>query len=141
MIYKYKTGIICGAFDLIHPGYISMFRDAKDHCEELVVYLQDNPAHERPEKLSPIMGIWERAMILKSIRYIDRVETYSDEAMLERLLEKEDFQVRILGDDYKNKEITGMKEGVSVVFINRDHGWSNTRLVELIVKRGLPNGV
>ena len=27
-----KKGIVAGAFDLIHPGYIRMFKDAKEHC-------------------------------------------------------------------------------------------------------------
>ena len=27
-----KKGIIAGAFDVIHPGYIRMFKDAKEHC-------------------------------------------------------------------------------------------------------------
>lgn len=138
---KYKTGVICGAFDLIHPGYIRMFIEAKNHCEELVVYLQDNPSHERPEKLWPVMDIYQRKSILEAIRYVNRVETYSDEAMLARLLEQEDFQVRILGIDYVGKKITGDKKGVDKVYLSRDHGWSNTKLVELIVKRGLPNAV
>ena len=32
-------GIIGGAFDLIHPGYIRMFKDAKQYCTKLTVAL------------------------------------------------------------------------------------------------------
>ena len=46
-----KVGIICGSFDLIHAGYIRMFRDAKENaCEKLIVALQSDPTIDRPDK-------------------------------------------------------------------------------------------
>ena len=40
-----RKGIIAGAFDVIHPGYIRMFKDAKTHCNHLTVALHEDPFH------------------------------------------------------------------------------------------------
>ena len=39
-----KKGIIAGAFDVIHPGYIKMFKDAKKHCNHLTIALHLDPS-------------------------------------------------------------------------------------------------
>ena len=49
----YKKGIIAGNFDVIHPGYIAMFKECKSYCEEFIIFLHTDPSIERPEKLSP----------------------------------------------------------------------------------------
>ena len=49
-----KKGIIAGAFDVIHPGYIRMFKDAKKHCNHLTVALHEDPSMARPNKLPPV---------------------------------------------------------------------------------------
>ena len=41
-----KKGIIAGAFDVIHPGYVRMFKDAKRHCNHLTVALHLDPSIE-----------------------------------------------------------------------------------------------
>lgn len=43
-------GIIAGCFDIIHPGYILMFEDAKNVCDYLIIALQSDPTIDRPEK-------------------------------------------------------------------------------------------
>ena len=49
-----KTGIIAGNFDIIHPGYVAMFKECKDNCDKFVVLLHTDPSIERPKKLKPI---------------------------------------------------------------------------------------
>ena len=58
-----KKGIIAGAFDVIHPGYVRMFRDAKRHCNHLTVALHLDPSIERDIKLKPIHTKEERKEI------------------------------------------------------------------------------
>ena len=43
-----KTGIIAGNFDIIHPGYVAMFKECKDNCDKFVVLLHSDPSIERP---------------------------------------------------------------------------------------------
>ena len=74
------TGFIASSFDIYHPGYALMLKECKDNCNYLVVALHDNPKTANQDKNSPIMSLHERFLVLKSIRYIDKVilqETYS----------------------------------------------------------------
>ena len=62
------VGIVAGNFDIIHPGYIEMFKDAKySACDYLVVALQSDPTIDRPDKMKPVQSLEDREMILKSI--------------------------------------------------------------------------
>ena len=71
-----KKGIIAGAFDVIHPGYIRMFKDAKQHCNHLTVALHEDPSMARPHKLKPVQSVDERREILLALRDVDSVVVY-----------------------------------------------------------------
>jgi glycerol-3-phosphate cytidylyltransferase len=127
------TGFIAGAFDVIHPGYVYMFREAKEYCDYLVVGLHKDP--ETNGKLKPILSVEERSEILKSIVYIDEIYVYSGEDDLYKLIEEVDPDVRFLGDDYKGKKFTGEKLNIQTVFLDRSHGWSTTKFKTLIYEQ------
>jgi len=137
---KYKKGIIAGAFDLIHPGYIKMFQDAKQICEHLIIALQSDPTIDIPEKHKPVQTLEERKIILNSIRYIDEILIYDTEQSLYNLLNSTELDVRILGSDYKNKSYTGIDLNIPVYFHKRDHAWSTSCLKEKI-KNSLNGGL
>jgi glycerol-3-phosphate cytidylyltransferase len=121
-----KTGIIAGNFDIIHPGYVAMFKECKDNCDKFVVLLHSDPSIERPEKLKPILSTEERVEMLKCFRQIDDVHTYNTEAELYELIKEVNPNVRFLGEDYKDKDYTGKDLNIPVHWIGRDHGWSTT---------------
>ena len=127
-----KTGFIAGSFDVIHPGYILMFQDAKNVCEHLIVALQTDPTVDRPEKNKPVQTFAERKMILESISYVDEVLEYTTEKELYDLLRKTKIDVRILGSDYEGEKYNGYDLGMPVHFHKRDHHWSSTRLKKMI---------
>ena len=125
-------GVIAGNFDIIHPGYIQMFKGAKDICTELIIFLHTDPSIERPEKHKPILSIEERTETLKAIKYIDKVFTYTYESELYDLLKENSPHVRILGSDYINKSFTGDDLKNTVYFMSRESGWSTTKFKNLI---------
>ncbi len=127
-----KIGIIAGSFDVIHPGYIAMFKQAKEYCDYLIVALQTDPTVERPEKCKPILTFEEREEILLSIKYINEVLRYTTEKDLEEILKNNKIDVRILGDDYKNKYATGQELTKQIKYLDRSHGWSTTKYKKLI---------
>jgi glycerol-3-phosphate cytidylyltransferase len=129
-----KIGIIAGSFDVIHPGYIVMFKQAKEYCDYLIVALQTDPTVERPEKCKPILTFEEREEILLSIKYINEVLRYTTEKDLEEILKNNKIDVRILGDDYKNKYATGQEFTKQIKYLDRSHGWSTTKYKKLICK-------
>jgi glycerol-3-phosphate cytidylyltransferase len=130
------VGLIAGSFDLIHPGYIHLFRDAKKVCDYLIIALQDDPSIDRPKtKVKPIFTREERLETLMSIRYVDEVRYYETEDDLVTLLLEIKPDIRILGSDYIGKKITG--KGFSKLYYHhRDTDWSTTKLRKLICERG-----
>jgi glycerol-3-phosphate cytidylyltransferase len=127
-------GVIAGNFDVIHPGYIKMFKECKSNCDEFIVLLHSDPSIERPNKLQPILSVEERDEILMSIKYIDNIFVYTYESELLELLKLIKPDIRFLGDDYKGKPYTGYDLKIPVHYLDRTHGWSTTKFKKLIAK-------
>ena len=125
-------GVIAGNFDVMHPGYIAMFKEAKQYCDCLIVLLHTDPSIERPNKLKPILSLEDRKEMLLSNRYIDDVFSYTYEGTLLDLLKIGEFDIRFLGDDYIDKPYTGDVLKIPVHYLDRSHGWSTTKFKNLI---------
>jgi glycerol-3-phosphate cytidylyltransferase len=132
MMSMYKIGVIAGNFDVIHPGYIKMFKECKSYCENFIILLHTDPSIERPEKLKPILSKEERTEVLTSIKWIDSIAYYTYEKELVELLKGLEPDIRFLGDDYRGKTYTGFELDIPVHYLNRDHGWSTTKFKKLI---------
>ena len=130
-------GIIAGAFDVIHPGYIRMFADAKQHCNHLTVALHEDPSMARPHKLKPVQTVEERKEILKAIKYVDDVVVYqAEDTFLSYLY---DYDIRFLGTDYKDGTYSGKELDIDIVWLDREgHNYSSTKLKTDIFKSILP---
>jgi glycerol-3-phosphate cytidylyltransferase len=127
-------GVIAGNFDVIHPGYIKTFRECKEKCDHFTILLHSDPSLERPNKLKPVLTVEERLEVLSSIKYIDDIKVYTYEEELIKLLEKNKFNVRFLGDDYIGKSFTGNELNIDIHYLSRDHGWSTTKFKKLITE-------
>ena len=137
-----KIGIVAGNFDVIHPGYVKLFEDAKENaCNVLVIALQGDPTIERHYKCKPVQSVEEREYILRSIKYVDDVMHYNTEQELLNLLETTEWDVRIIGSDYKNLDYTGKcleaKLKKEVYFHSRSHEYSLTDLKKKISEQML----
>ena len=118
-------GIIAGAFDVIHPGYIRMFQDAKKYCNHLTVALHEDPSFARPHKLTPVQTVDERKEILRAIKYVDDVVVYQAEDTFLSYLQ--DYDIRFLGTDYKDGSYTGKDIDIKIVWLDREHNYSSTK--------------
>ena len=127
-------GVIAGNFDIIHPGYIKMFREMGLYCNVLIVLLHTDPSIERPHKLKPILSVEERKEMLMQIRPIRDVIRYTYEEQLHDLLKMGEFDIRFLGDDYKDKPFTGDNLNIPIHYLDRGHGWSTTKFKKLIAQ-------
>ena len=127
-----KIGFTCSSFDLLHAGHVQMLREAKEHCDYLIVGLQIDPSLDRPEKNPPIQTIVERYSQLKAVRYVDEIIPYKTEQDLEDILELYTIDVRVLGEEYRDKDFTGKdicrKRDIDLHFNRRDHRFSSTLL-------------
>ena len=130
-----KTGIITGNFDVIHPGYMQMFKEAKQNCDHVIVLLHKDPSMERSSKLKPVLSLADRVEMLSSIRYIDEIIPYSFEKDLENLIKKINPSIRFLGDDYRDRvDYTGYNVDQKVYYFDRSHGWSTTKYKKMIAE-------
>lgn len=120
-------GIVAGAFDVIHLGYVLMFEEACKFCDHLTVALHIDPSIENG-KSKPINTVDERKNILLSIKYINNVVVYETEDQLYDILNSGSYDIRFLGDDYKDKKYTGDDLPIPIIWISRDHGYSTTNL-------------
>jgi cytidyltransferase-like protein len=133
MIEKTKVGFTAGNFDLLHPGYIITFEEAKKHCDYFMIFLQEDPSATRYTKYKPVIPLYDRYKALMAIRYVDAVYTYQTEEELYDLIKFWKPDVRILGEDYiKTKSFTGDDLPPKIIYTSRSHEWSTTKLKDLI---------
>lgn len=127
-----EIGIICGNFDVLHPGYLKMFQEIEDNCEKLFILLHDDPTIERPEKKKPVLSVEERSEILENFFAYPTILSYNTEEELLVLIKSINPDVRFLGDDYVDKDYTGKEIGTLIHWISRSHGWSTTKFKQAI---------
>ena len=131
-----KTGFTCSCFDLFHAGHIMMLKEAKSKCEYLIVGLQTDPTIDRPEKNKPIQSVFERFVQLDSCKYVDEVIVYATEKDLLDILHSYPIDVRIVGDEYKDKDFTGKNlEHIEMYYNSRKHSFSTTELRQRVIER------
>lgn len=127
-----KVGFTCSTFDLLHAGHVQMLREAKEQCDYLLVGLQMDPSIDRAEKNAPVQSIVERYTQLKGVRYVDEIIPYVTEADLEDILGMYHIDVRILGEEYRDKTFTGraicLKRGIELYYNKREHRFSTSDL-------------
>ena len=127
-----KVGFTCSTFDLLHAGHVAMLREAKSVCDHLIVGLQVDPSTDRETKNSPVQSIVERQAQLCAIKYVDEVNIYCTEIELCDIITMYPIDIRILGEEYRDKDFTGKDEckrrGIQLHFNKRDHKFSTSDL-------------
>lgn len=135
-----KVGFTASAFDLLHTGHIVMLKEAKTHCDHLLVALQVDPTIDRPEKNQPVQSVFERFEQLKACKYVDEILVYSTEKELMDILLSYHIDVRFIGEEYKDKSFTGSELDIPIVFNRRKHSFSSTDLRQRIFKKEQEKG-
>ncbi len=131
-----KIGITFSAFDLLHAGHVKMLEDAKTVCDYLIVGLQTDPTLDRPEKNQPTQTVVERYIQLKGCKFVDEIIPYATEQDLEDILRSFKIDVRIIGEEYRDKNFTGRKyceeSGIELYYNKRDHRFSSSGLRKVV---------
>jgi glycerol-3-phosphate cytidylyltransferase len=138
-----KVGITFSAFDLLHAGHIKMLEEAKSKCTYLIVGLQTDPTIDRPNKNKPTQSVVERYIQLKGCKFVDEIVPYATEQDLEDILQSFQIDIRIVGDEYIEKDFTGRKyceeKGIAFFFNTRDHRFSSSSLRKEVCQKELQN--
>ncbi len=133
-----KVGFTCSCFDLFHAGHIMMLKEAKSVCDYLIVGLQTDPTTDRPEKNKPVQSVVERFIQLEACKYVDEVVVYATEKDLLDILYSYPINVRIVGEEYRDKDFTGKDlEHIEMYYNARKHSFSTTELRGRVIERYL----
>ena len=120
---KYQHGVVVGAFDVIHPGYIQMLKEAKELCHRVTVLIHDKP--------NQVFAVPDRVCILMALKYVDGVVSYKDEDDLSNLFAELKPDVRIVGNDHEGKT-TRPNLPFATHYHVRDHDWSSTKYKRMV---------
>lgn len=128
-----KIGFTCSCFDLFHAGHVMMLKEAKEQCDYLIVGLQSDPTIDRPEKNKPVQTLFERYVQLEACKYVDEIVPYATEKELRDILTSYPIDVRIIGEEYRDKQFTGYDLPMEVYFNSRQHSFSTTELRQRVL--------
>jgi glycerol-3-phosphate cytidylyltransferase len=129
-----RVGFTCSTFDLFHAGHVMMLKEAKTQCDYLIVGMQMDPTIDRPGvKNKPVQTVLERFIQLQACRYVDEIIPYATEKELMDILTSYPIDVRIVGEEYRDKQFTGFNLPISVYFNSRQHSFSTTELRQRVL--------
>lgn len=134
-----KRGVTVSTFDMCHAGHFMMLKEAKTVCDHLIVGLQvdasgDPASYRGKKKPSPILTLEERLEILSGCKYVDEIFIYTNEADLYKKLKALKYDIRIIGQDWKDKKFTGWDIDPEVYFNSRNHNYSTTELRDRVYR-------
>lgn len=102
-----RVGFTNGCFDLLHPGHVSLLRQARAACDRLVVGLNSDESVRRLKGDSrPVQTGAARAAVLASLADVDAVVMFAEDtpqALIEAL--RPDLLVK--GADYTEETVVG----------------------------------
>lgn len=129
-----SIGFTNGCFDLLHPGHISLLKQAKAQCDKLVIGLNSDASVSRLKGPSrPVQNELARATVLSSLESVDLVVIF-DEDTPYQLLESLLPDVLVKGADYTREQVVGgdliEQNGGRVFLAQLEDGFSTTRTVQ-----------
>lgn len=132
-------GYTQGTFDMFHIGHLNLIRNAKRHCDYLIVGVNKDELVEAYKNKRPIIPLEERVEIVRAIRYVDEVIA-TDTLDKTKIWEKVHFDEIYIGDDWKGNERwekTGKEMeqlGAKLVFLPYTKDTSSTMLREKLTQ-------
>lgn len=135
---KFKRVLTVGVYDLIHKGHVELFRRAKGLGDYLIVAAQDSDYILKYKPIAKVLNTTEdRKYMIKSIRYVDEVITYSD---VDKIVQEVDYDVFVTGPDQCHKGFQKAiqwceEHGKEHIVLGRTEGISSSELKAKIAKK------
>lgn len=133
-----KVGFTNGCFDLLHPGHLSVLRQARAGCDFLIVAINSDASVKRlkgPQR--PLQNQAARADILSALDVVDMVVVFDEDTPI-ALLKEIKPDVLVKGGQYKLEEVVGydivMSYGGQILRADMEEGYSTTNMIARIVK-------
>ncbi|PRX48599.1 rfaE bifunctional protein kinase chain/domain/rfaE bifunctional protein nucleotidyltransferase chain/domain [Prauserella shujinwangii] len=122
-----------GCFDVLHPGHVSLLRQARALGDALIVCLNsDESVRGLKGPARPLVPERDRARLLAELESVDAVAVF-DESSPAALLERLRPDVWVKGGDYAGEDLPEAevvrRHGGEVVLVPLVEGYSTTRLL------------
>ena len=132
-----RIGFTNGCFDILHPGHVSLLRQARATCDRLVVGLNSDASVRLLKGPSrPVQDEAARAAVLSAFADVDALVVF-DEETPERLIEAVRPDVLVKGADYTVETVVGAnfvrKHGGEVVLARLEEGHSTTKTIARMI--------
>jgi D-beta-D-heptose 7-phosphate kinase/D-beta-D-heptose 1-phosphate adenosyltransferase len=136
-----RVGFTNGCFDLVHPGHVSLLRQARAACDRLVVAINSDASVRRLKgPARPVQTELARAAVLAGFDLVDLVVIFAD-ATPTSLIELLRPDILVKGADYSIEEVVGgdfvQSYGGRVLLAELSQGFSTS---DMIRKIGSPAG-
>lgn len=130
---KYNTAITYGTFDLFHIGHLNLLKQIKNLANHVIVGIcSDEFCLNKTAKKTPIYATKERAAIISSIKYVDRVIIEdTPEQKLSDII-KYNVDLFVIGNDWQGK-FDHLKAHCTVLYLDRTPNIS-TSIIKKLVK-------
>lgn len=121
-----------GCFDLLHPGHLKSFADAKRHGDILVVAINADSSVKRLKgPTRPVIDEKGRAAMVAALEIVDYVTIFSEDTPYE-LIKLLRPNILAKGGDWKLNAIIGREFVDRVVRIKLKPGFSTTSIIAKI---------
>jgi D-beta-D-heptose 7-phosphate kinase / D-beta-D-heptose 1-phosphate adenosyltransferase len=132
------VGFTNGVFDLLHPGHISLLRQARANCDKLIVGMNSDASVKRLKgEGRPVQNVHARAHVLASLADVDAVVTFAEDTPLQ-LIHHTRPSVLVKGADYKLEDVVGgdlvQQWGGKIVLAKLAAGHSTSQTIERLQK-------
>lgn len=126
-----------GCFDLLHPGHVHLFREAKKLGDVLIVAVNDDSSVKKIKgRGRPVFPLEERLEVLEALEDIDYLTSFQEETpakVIKTILP----DILVKGGDWKREEVVGREDvenaGGKLVIIPYIEGHSSSGIIERIV--------
>lgn len=135
---RYKKVLTVGVYDLLHKGHVELFRRAKGLGDYLIVAAQDSDFILKYKPTAKVLNSTEdRKYMIKAIRYVDEVITYTD---VDKIVQKVDFDVFVTGPDQMHSGFQSAikwceEHGKEHIVLGRTDGVSSSELKAKIAEK------
>ncbi|PIW28705.1 MAG: bifunctional heptose 7-phosphate kinase/heptose 1-phosphate adenyltransferase [Rhodospirillales bacterium CG15_BIG_FIL_POST_REV_8_21_14_020_66_15] len=135
-----RIGFTNGCFDLLHPGHVSLLRQARAQCDRLVVGLNSDVSVKRLKgEDRPVQGEAARAAVLACLTGVDAVVLFAEDTPL-KLIEALTPDVLVKGADYRIDQVVGREAveaaGGRVHLADLEPGHSTTATIKRLAGQG-----
>ena len=119
-----------GCFDILHIGHIKMLQYARSLGDNLIVGIDsDRRVKELKGDTRPINNQNDRKELLLALSCVDNVFIFDSKEEMCSLLVEQNIKELVVGEEYRNKEVTGQEIVSRIHFFEKVKNFSTTSII------------